>query len=155
MFSYKSWFCYYLSNSSCFSLTYQHIYASSSVNFHKFRVALLINTDFQVLMWLLLSPGWHLSLPSLYPLTLQIHYDFKKIKNNPIYWMSITGKLATTARSILFISSVFPFPLPSVVEMLSHSLNQWLSTWWEGRANPEELRCMQCTWVTGRGGARI
>ena len=36
-----------------------------------------------------------------------------------------------------------------------HSLKQWLSTWWKGRSNPGELRCMQCTWVTGRGGARI
>ena len=34
--------------------------------------------------------------------------------------------------------------------MLSHSLNQWLSTWWEGRASPGELRCVQCAWVTGR-----
>jgi len=25
----------------------------------------------------------------------------------------------------------------------------------EGRANPGELRCMQCSLVTGRGGARI
>mgnify|MGYP001854514616 CR=1 FL=1 len=30
-----------------------------------------------------------------------------------------------------------------VAEMLSHSLNQRLSTWWEGRDNPGELRCMQ------------
>jgi len=29
-----------------------------------------------------------------------------------------------------------------VVDMLRHGLNQWLSTWWEGRANPVELRCM-------------
>jgi len=35
-----------------------------------------------------------------------------------------------------------------VVEMLSHSLKLWWSTWWEGRANPEELRCMQSPWVT-------
>ena len=37
----------------------------------------------------------------------------------------------------------------AVVDMLSHGLKQWLSTWWEGRANPGELRCMQCSWVTG------
>ena len=42
-----------------------------------------------------------------------------------------------------------------VVEVLSHGLKQWLSTWWEGRANPGELRCKQCTWVTGRSEARI
>ena len=42
-----------------------------------------------------------------------------------------------------------------VVEMLSHGLKQWLSTWWEGGADPGELRCMQCSWVTRRGGARI
>jgi len=42
-----------------------------------------------------------------------------------------------------------------VVGMLSHSLKQWPSIWWEGRANPGKLRCMQCTWVTGRGEARI
>ena len=42
-----------------------------------------------------------------------------------------------------------------VAEVPSHGLKQWLSTWWEGRANPGELRCMQCTWVTVRGGARI
>ena len=28
--------------------------------------------------------------------------------------------------------------------MLSDSLNHWLSTWWESRANPGEFRCMQC-----------
>ena len=49
--------------------------------------------------------------------------------------------------------AVFP-PCP-VMAMLSHGLKQWLSTWWEGRANPGELRCMQCTWVTRRGEARI
>jgi len=38
----------------------------------------------------------------------------------------------------------------SVVEMLSHGLKWWLSTWWKSRANPVEPRCMQCTWVTGR-----
>ena len=32
-----------------------------------------------------------------------------------------------------------------VVEMLSHGLKQRLSTRWECRANPQELRCMQCT----------
>ena len=42
-----------------------------------------------------------------------------------------------------------------VAEMLSHGLKQWWSTWWEGRANPWVLRCMQCTWLTGRAGARI
>ena len=42
----------------------------------------------------------------------------------------------------------------AVLEMLSHGLKQWWSTWWEGRANPGELSCMQCTeWW--RGGARI
>ena len=34
--------------------------------------------------------------------------------------------------------------------MLNHCLKEWLSTWWEGRASPGELRCMQCSWVTGR-----
>ena len=43
----------------------------------------------------------------------------------------------------------------SVSEILSCGLSQWLSTWWKGRANPGELRCVQCSWVTGRGGARI
>lgn len=34
--------------------------------------------------------------------------------------------------------------------MLSQGLKQWWSTWWEGRANPGELRCMQCTeWWKG------
>ena len=42
-----------------------------------------------------------------------------------------------------------------VVKMLSHGLSQWLSTWWEGRANPIELRCLQYTWVSRRGGTRI
>jgi len=32
----------------------------------------------------------------------------------------------------------------NIVEMLNHGLKQWLSTWWEGRANPGELRCIQC-----------
>ena len=35
--------------------------------------------------------------------------------------------------------------LPTIMEMLSHSLNQWLNTGWEGRANPGGLRCKQCT----------
>mgnify|MGYP001858796106 CR=1 FL=1 len=39
-----------------------------------------------------------------------------------------------------------------VVEMLSCGLKQWLSSWWEGRANPEDLRCMQYSWVTRRAG---
>ena len=30
------------------------------------------------------------------------------------------------------------------MKILSHSLNQRLSTWWEGRASPAELRCVQC-----------
>lgn len=34
-----------------------------------------------------------------------------------------------------------------VVEMLRQGLKQWWSTWWEGRASPGELRCMQCSWV--------
>ena len=42
-----------------------------------------------------------------------------------------------------------------IVEMLSHGLNQWLSTRWDGRASPGELRHMQCPWVTRRGGGRI
>lgn len=42
-----------------------------------------------------------------------------------------------------------------VVEMQSHALNQWLSTCWECRANPGELRWMQCVWVTRNSGARI
>ena len=43
----------------------------------------------------------------------------------------------------------------TVVEMLSHGLKQWLSTCWEGKTNPGALRCVQCTGVTGGGGARI
>jgi len=39
--------------------------------------------------------------------------------------------------------------------MVRHGLKQWCSTWWEGRANPRELRCKQCIWVTWRAGARI
>jgi len=35
--------------------------------------------------------------------------------------------------------------------MLRHGLKKWWSTWWEGRANPGELRCRQCTWVIGKG----
>ena len=35
--------------------------------------------------------------------------------------------------------------------MLSHSLKQWLTMWWEGRANLVELSCMQCISVTVRG----
>lgn len=38
----------------------------------------------------------------------------------------------------------------SVAEIRSHSLNQWLSTRWKGRANQGELRGMQCIWVTRR-----
>ena len=34
--------------------------------------------------------------------------------------------------------------------MLSHGGNEWLSTWWEGIANPWELWCIQCSWVTRR-----
>jgi len=45
--------------------------------------------------------------------------------------------------------------LDSVVEMLSQGLKQWLNTWWEGMASLRELRCMQCTWVSGRGEAGI
>lgn len=45
-------------------------------------------------------------------------------------------------------------PLPtSAVEMPSLNLKKWWGTWWEGRANPRELRCMQCTWMTARGRA--
>jgi len=36
------------------------------------------------------------------------------------------------------------------VELLSYGLKHWLRTWWEGRANPGELRCVQCPWVSGR-----
>lgn len=43
----------------------------------------------------------------------------------------------------------------SVAEMLSHNLKQWLSTWGEGRGNPEELRCMWCTWMTGGWEGKI
>jgi len=53
----------------------------------------------------------------------------------------------------LFFFLFFFFEL--IAELLSHGLKQWLSTWWQGRAKPGELRYMQCTWVTGRGGARI
>ena len=35
-----------------------------------------------------------------------------------------------------------------VEEMLSQGLKQCLNIWWEGRANLEELRCMQCIWLT-------
>ena len=40
----------------------------------------------------------------------------------------------------------------NIAEMLSHGMNQWLSTCWEGRANPGELRYMQWTeWPEGGG----
>jgi len=42
-----------------------------------------------------------------------------------------------------------------VGEMVSHGLNQWWSFWWEGRANPRELKCKQYAWLTRMGGARI
>jgi len=53
------------------------------------------------------------------------------------------------------VSCVQPRSFSVVVEMLSDGLKQWLNTWWEGRANPGELRCKQCSWVTGSGRPRI
>ena len=44
-------------------------------------------------------------------------------------------------------SSVFV----AVAEMLSRGMKQWLSTWWEGRAKPGELRCMRCTLSDQKG----
>lgn len=36
------------------------------------------------------------------------------------------------------------FTKAGAAEMLRRGFQQWLSTWWEGRANPEDLRCNQC-----------
>ena len=67
--------------------------------------------------------------------------------------------------SLQVLSSIYKqasiFLWPVVAEMWSHGLKQWLSTWWEGRASPGELRCMQCSSVTrprlrvGSGGEGI
>ena len=39
--------------------------------------------------------------------------------------------------------------------MQCQGFKQWCRTWWKGRANRGEPRCMQCSWVAGSGGARI
>ena len=69
----------------------------------------------------------------------------------------LVSLLATSVPELTIYESVnwLIWQRNDVAEILSQGLKQSLSTWWEGRANPVELKCMQCTCANGRGRARI
>jgi len=74
--------------------------------------------------------------------------SLKKKPNAEILLMLLISELTNFN---YFLSGDVSFVKSLQMEMVRHGLKQWLSTWWEGRANPGELRCMQCTpeWLKG------